>query len=234
VTVGAYAGVMRRTLRIVGSLSILLGVLALAYAVVVWRWNDPITSLYTRYEQRQLADDLDRLTVAYPPPAATADPQRPASRAEIAATARRLRREATRGQAIGRIVVPRLGIDMVLVNGTDHDSLKKGPGRDTRTFMPGEGQLVYVAGHRTTYLAPFAHIDRLEEGDRVQLEMPYGTFVYQVTSHVIVQANDLSRLQSHAREEVALQACHPRFSASKRYIVYARPVAALTRSNPSA
>jgi sortase A len=104
------------------------------------------------------------------------------------------------GQAIGRIVVPRLGMHMVLVNGTDHGSLKKGPGRDLRTYMPGQGKLVYIAGHRTTYLAPFSHIERLRRGDRIRLEMPYATVVYSVTRHRIVPANDLSVLRSHGRE----------------------------------
>ena len=54
--------------------------------------------------------------------------------------------------------------------------------------------------------------------------MPYGDYVYRVTSWVIVPANDVARLRSRGREEVALQACHPRFSARQRYIVYARPV----------
>ncbi len=121
--------------------------------------------------------------------------------------------------------MPRLGLNMVLVNGTDHDSLTKGPGRDPRTYLPGQHQLTYIAGHRTTYLAPFAHIDRLRQGDRITVKMPYGTFVYSVTHHVIVPANDLARLHSPGHELVALQACYPRFSARQRYIVYGRPVA---------
>ena len=87
--------------------------------------------------------------------------------------------------------------------------------------MPGQGQLVYIAGHRTTYLAPFSHIDRLRTGDRITLEMPYATFVYRVTGHRIVTADDLSVLRTHGREQVELQACHPRFFATHRYIVYA-------------
>src|SRR5262249_11768740 len=134
------------------------------------------------------------------------------------------RRSMHRGAGIGRIVVPRLGLSMVLVNGTDHDSLKKGPGRDLRTFMPGQRQLVYVAGHRTTYLAPFSHIERLRRGDRIKLQMPYATLVYAVTRHRIVPADDLAVLRSHGREEVELQACHPRFFATHRYIVYGRPI----------
>jgi sortase A len=113
---------------------------------------------------------------------------------------------------------------MILVNGTDHDSLTKGPGRDRRTYMPGEGQLVYIAGHRTTYLAPFAHIERLRSGNSVTLEMPYGTFLYRVFKHEIVDANDLAVLRSNGHDVVALQACHPRFFASQRYIAYARLV----------
>ena len=142
----------------------------------------------------------------------------------MAERARKLRASAPEGSAIGRIVVPRLGLNMVFVNGTDSATLKKGPGRHPTTFMPGEGKLVYIAGHRTTYSAPFAHIDRLRPGDRVTLEMPYATIVYRVTGHRIVDDQDLSVLVSRGREEVALQACHPRFFATQRYIVWAKPV----------
>jgi sortase A len=122
-----------------------------------------------------------------------------------------------------------MGVDMILVNGTDHDSLTKGPGRDLRTFMPGQGELVYVAGHRTTYLAPFSHIDSLRPGDRVTIEVPYATLVYAVTGHRIVNAGDLSVLKSPGHELLELQACHPRFFASQRYIAYARLVSARLR-----
>jgi sortase A len=127
------------------------------------------------------------------------------------------------GSAIGRLEVPRLGVDMVMVEGTASDDLKRGPGRDERTFMPGEGKLVYVAGHRTTYSAPFARIDALRPGDRITVEMPYGTFAYTVTRHRIVDDQDLSVLRSGPGEELALQACHPRFFATQRYIVWAKP-----------
>ena len=117
-----------------------------------------------------------------------------------------------------------MGLNTIVVEGTDHNSLKKGPGIDERTHLPGEGQLVYIAGHRTTYLAPFSHIDRLRPGDPVTLSTPYATFDYRVSGHVIVPANDIGRLNSRGREELALQACHPRFFATQRYIVYAKLV----------
>jgi sortase A len=90
--------------------------------------------------------------------------------------------------------------------------------------MPGEGQLVYIAGHRTTYLAPFAHIERMRAGDPVTIELPYATFIYRVFTKKIVQADDMAALRSNGREIVKLQACHPRFFASHRYIVSARLV----------
>ena len=95
--------------------------------------------------------------------------------------------------------------------------------------MPGEGQLVYVAGHRTTYSAPFSHIDRLRKGDLVTLRMPYATLVYSVTGHRIVGADELSVLKSHGHEVLALQACHPRFFATHRYIAYAKLVSVQMR-----
>jgi sortase A len=148
----------------------------------------------------------------------------------LAAAAARYRRSTHRGEAIGRISIPRLGLNMVLVNGTDHDSLTNGPGRDLHSFMPGQNRLVYIAGHRTTYLAPFAHIERLRPGDRVTIRVPYGTFVYAVFRHRIVAAGDLSVLYSPRHERLELQACHPRFFATHRYIVYARLVRVLPRS----
>ena len=96
--------------------------------------------------------------------------------------------------------------------------------------MPGEGKLVYVAGHRTTYGAPFSDINRLDAGDTITVELPYGSVEYRVTSHRIVDDNDLSVLESGNREELVLQACHPRFFASQRYLVYAKPVSTEARS----
>jgi sortase A len=140
----------------------------------------------------------------------------------VAREGHRYRLESKRGEAIGRIRVPRIGVNMILVNGTDDATLRKGPGRDLRTYMPGEGQLIYIAGHRTTYLAPFAHIEKMRVGDAITLEVPYGTFRYRVFQKRIVAADALAVLRSHGREVVVLQACHPRFFASHRYLVYAR------------
>jgi sortase A len=219
---------MRRSLRWLGTAMVIAGLLLLAWVVVVWRWEDPFTSLYTAYQQRSLSSSLDRKMDAYKP-VAVSGASLAAVRRTLRAEAAAYRRDVHRGEAIGRIKVPNLGVNMVLVDGTDHDSLKRGPGLQRQTFMPGEGELIYIAGHRTTYAAPFSHIDRLRRGDRVTLEMPYGTFVYAITGHRVVRATDTWVLRSHHREVVALQACHPRFFASHRYIAYATPVQVIPR-----
>jgi sortase A len=229
---------MRRALRIVGTLLLGAGILALAWVVTVWRWQDPFTALYATYQQHQLSAGYEQRFAEYKPlrlPAAkpaegarstrtTKAIQVLAEQRLVATEAKRYRRSLQEGDPIGRIKVPRMGLNSVLVTGTDTQSLTKGPGWFRGSFLPGEGELIYIAGHRTTYLAPFAHIDGLRPGDRVTIELPYGTFVYAVTGHRIVPADDIARLQSHGREIVALQACHPRFFATQRYIVYARPV----------
>ncbi len=216
-----------------GWVLIVVGVVALAWGFMTWRWGDPVTGIYTRWEQRRLTSEYERFAELHRlPPDAAASPRAKAREQRRAAT--RLRAGLSVGQPIGRLIVDRLGLDMVVVNGTDAATLRRGPGRDVRTFLPAEGQLVYIAGHRTTFGAPFAHIDRLHKGDRVVLEMPYGRFLYAVSRSVIVPSNDVDRLRSRGREEVALQACHPRFSARERFIVYALPVAqrSLNRSYP--
>jgi sortase A len=214
----------RQLAKIAGTVMVVAGVGLLAWVIVVWRWQDPFTALYTRWKQHQLAHNYEKRFDDYHAAQLQRLQSLAAARATIEREAASYQRDSRRGQAIGRIKVPRLHLNMILVNGTDHGTLKKGPGRDLRTYMPGEGQLIYIAGHRTTYLAPFSHIDQIRRGDSVTLEVPYGTFRYRVFRHRIVKADDLSVLRSHGREMVELQACHPRFFATNRYIVYGRLV----------
>ena len=93
---------------------------------------------------------------------------------------------------------------------------------------------MYIAGHRTTYGARSRASTALAKGDKVFLELPYGTFEYRVTGHRIVSATQTSELGSRGFEQLALQACHPRFFASHRYIVYATPVRVTRRGTEAA
>jgi sortase A len=220
----------RRLIRLGGTVMIVAGSLLLVWALLVWRWQDPFTALYTRWEQRDLVQEYEQRVERYEAETPTGIVQKAASPLEIAERARKYRLRLGEGDAIGRLKIPKLDLNMIVVNGTESKTLKKGPARHKGTFLPGEGKLIYIAGHRTTYSAPFSHIDDLERGDRVWLELPYATVEYTIRSHRIVEAHELSVLRSRGREELALQACWPRFFASHRYIAYARPVRMIPRT----
>jgi sortase A len=118
--------------------------------------------------------------------------------------------------------VPRLGINYVFVEGSGSDSLKKGPGHYESTVLPGQRGTVGVAGHRTTYLAPFRELDRVRRGDVITLTMPYGRFAYEVTSSLVVLPSRVAVLRDKARNGLVLTTCTPLFSAARRLIVFAR------------
>lgn len=220
---------MRRALRLLGTVLIGAGVLGLVWVVVVWRWQDPFTALYTTWQQHELRGQLNRVISDQPSlprlaPGESRQARLGAEREWIAKQAAAFQRVSHQGQAIGRIVIPRIGLNMVVVDGTDESSLRRGPGLDQQTSMPGRSRLVYVAGHRTTYLAPFSHIEQIVPGSVIRLEMPYATFVYRAYDHLIVPATDLAVLRPVGHELLRLQACHPRFFATHRYIVQAHLV----------
>ena len=214
-----------------GTLLVVVGIGVLVWAATVYLWKDPFTTAYTAYEQRRLESNLDEEFEAWRPIGEpVVQPGNPKPQDDLTREARRFRLTSEDGDAIARLRVPRLDLNLVVVNGTNTGDLRRGPGRHLESFMPGEGKLVYVAGHRTTYGAPFSDIDQLEPGDTISVELPYGSVDYRVTSRRIVDDNDLSVLESRGREELVLQACHPRFFASERYLVYARPVSMHARS----
>ena len=213
---------MHKAAKIFGTLLVLTGVLTLAWVVLVWRWQDPFTAAYTHFQQSRLANTYEKQSASYRPRVThgnLASVQR-----QVADEARVYRRSLQPGEPVGRIRIGRIGLKMVVVQGTDHESLKKGPGHYAGSALPGEGHLVYVAGHRTTYLAPFAAIDAIRPGDYIRFELPYGTFTYRATRHYIVASTAVNALQDTGTEILRLQACHPRFFATHRYLVDAKLV----------
>jgi sortase A len=215
----------RTLLRIVGTLLIVASVLALTWAALVWQWQDPFTALYTHIKQSHLASQYKRRAESFHPNVRVNAGDPAAASLAIAKEARSYRRSLHVGDAVGRLQIGRIGLSMILVQGTDEETLKKGPGHYLTTGLPGEGRLIYVAGHRTTYLAPFSHIDDIRNRDFITLTVPYGTFKYRAFRNYVVKADDLSVLANHGREILRLQACHPRFFATHRYILDARLVA---------
>jgi sortase A len=221
---------LRRAVRLVGTLILVAGVLMLAWVVVVWRWEDPFTAIETYFSQKHLRTAYIERSATFERTVEhklrlkpTSDPAAAWREARIAANA--YSKTLTRGGPVGRLKIGRLGLDMYVVQGTDHESLKKGPGHYIGSSLPAQGGLIYIAGHRTTYLAPFADINDIRVGDYMTLQVPYGTFEYRTVSHYIVASTDLAVLRNTHHEILRLQACHPRFFATNRYIVDADLVA---------
>src|SRR5438270_2941682 len=213
----------RRTLRALSTVLIVAGALLLVDSGLTLAWQEPITALYTKLRQDSLAGDLRALERSRPTPLQLQALSRLNSEQQrIAFLARALKRTAHRGSAVGRIHIPHIGANFVLVNGTDAASLRDGPGLYPSNPFPGDPGTVAIAGHRTTYLAPFRHIDSLRPGDQIMLEMPYGRFIYHVEGKRIVSPTDVSVVRPVGYERLVLSACHPLFSAAQRIIVFAR------------
>lgn len=166
------------------------------------------TGLTTKHAQAQLRPQIERVL-------GTKEPSDPSANVV-----------RVPGDAIAIIVIPRIDLDMVVVEGTDTESLKKGPGHYTDTAYPWQDHgRVGIAGHRTTYLHPFYNLDELRPGDPIVLETEYGTFRYTVTRVFVTTPDDGSVLDQTRKPTLVLTTCNPRFSASQRLIVFADRVA---------
>ncbi len=199
------------------------GLVVLADAGLTLVWQEPFSAAYAAIKQSEAADQLTQLDSQYPSAAdlqAVAGVRSNAKKARILAD--RFEPHLERGHAIGRIKIDRIGLDIVVVQGTDTASLEKGPGHYTNTPIPGQPGTVAIAGHRTTYLAPFRHIDEIENGDEIRIEMPYAAFTYTVQRHQIVDPGDVGIIKPVGYPQLVLTACHPPYSAAQRYAVFAK------------
>jgi sortase A len=214
---------IRRLIRDVSSVLIIAGVLLLLDAAVTLVWQEPVTAVIAMVKRSEI--DKQYLSFRTAPLSET---DRQALRAlhrmnqRIAFLARRERRQVPAGDALGRILIPRIGASYDVIQGTDAASLEKGPGHYEETALPGLGQTVAIAGHRTTYLAPFRHIDALKPGDRIVLKLPYGQFTYAVQFHKIVLPTALWIVKDVGYDRLVLSACNPLYSAAQRIVVFAR------------
>ena len=112
----------------------------------------------------------------------------------------------------------------MLIKGTSTSDLREGPGIYPQTSFPGAAGTTAIAGHRTTFLAPFRHIDKLVRGDTVTVDMPYGRFIYSVIGHRVVKPTDVAVIDPVGYSRLVLSACTPLYSAAERLIVFARLV----------
>ena len=214
---------MRRLIRDVSSVLILAGILLVVDAGVTLVWQEPVTAAIGLVLRGQVNERYLSYRTA---PLSTVDVgvlshlRTPTER--VSFLARRLSRQVRIGDAVGTISIPKVGIDYTMVQGTDELSLEKGPGHYPTTALPGLGRTVAVAGHRTTYLAPFRRINELHPGDRITVRMPYGRFVYRVQHTQIVLPTALWVTNDVGYDRLVLSACNPLYSAAQRIIVFAR------------
>jgi sortase A len=215
---------IRRALRALSTILIVSGILLILDAGLTLVWQEPISALYGKYQQRALAGqlaDLENLTELQ----LRALQRLRTENRRIAFLARLQRRQAEPGDAIGRIKVDRMGINFVIVEGTHPGDLRKGPGHYADTPFPGIHGTVAIAGHRTTYQAPFRKLDDVRRGDEIVIEMPYARFTYRTELNRIVSPKVYEYVTARKRyDRLALTACHPLYSAKQRIVVFARLV----------
>jgi sortase A len=220
---------VRSALRLLSTLLIVSGSLLLADAGATLVWEEPVSSLYAHFQQSDLQGQLDRLDKVKPTPVEVQALEKlPDPRRRLAFAARSLDRRTHGGDAVGKIQIDRIGLDTVFVEGTDAGDLRKGPGHYSGTPLPGQRGTVAIAGHRTTYGAPFRNINKVRPGDEITVAMPYGRFTYRVERTRIVPPTAVWVTQRVSYDRLILSACHPLYSAAKRIVVFAR----LVRSTP--
>lgn len=176
------------------------GVLLLSDAAATLVWQEPISAFLAGLQQDRLEDAF-----ANPP-------------------GRVLVKRPLPGDAIGRIEMPTIGKTAYMIEGTGTGDLRKGPGHYADTPLPGERGTVAIAGHRTTFGAPFRKLDKLKKGDTIRLQMPYGRFIYRVQRNHVVDPSEVGVKRRVAYDRLVLTACHPLYSAAERIVTFARLV----------
>jgi sortase A len=244
-----------RTANLVGGLGramVGVGVLLLAFAAFQL-WG---TALAAQRAQDALGDDFERRRAAVVVPATVPDDSRSGEAGEPATRTRQATGAAAGepatgtgqgtgaavpepsalaprlGETIGRITIPAIGVDKYVVHGVRRDDLRRGPGHFPGSPLPGQPGNAAIAGHRTTYGAPFEHLDRLRPGDAIVVETLQGTFRYEVMGHpdgaggtighqIVDPYEGVAVLDDFGDDRLTLTACHPKFSARQRIVVTA-------------
>jgi sortase A len=214
---------MRRIVRDFSSVLILTGLLLLVDGGVTLLWQEPVTAAIALIKRSDVSHQyLSYRTAPLTHTQSKAVKQIHDSKQRISYLARADLAAIKTGDAIGQIEIPKIGHTYNVVQGDQTSQLEDGPGHYPSTALPGMGQTVGIAGHRTTYLAPFRFINELHRGDRIYVTMPYGKFTYVVQKQQIVQPTDVWVVNNVGYDRLVLSACNPIYSASQRIIVFAK------------
>lgn len=214
---------MRRLIRDISSVLIISGLLLILDAGATLVWQEPVTAAIALIKRGEVNKRFLNYQQA---PLSALDQQALGSlrtlSARVGYLARQEQHQVPTGYAIGQINIPKIGANFNIVQGTDTASLEKGPGHYPSTALPGLGETVAIAGHRTTYLAPFRRINELRHNDEIVLNMRYGRFTYVVQKTQIVLPTALWVVGNVGYDRLVLSACNPLYSAAQRIIVFAR------------
>jgi sortase A len=197
-----------RLLRVFGNLCLLGAFVVAAYiAWILWG-----TGLYTARQQDVLRGELQERIDAPRPRPGTVLP----------------------GEAYAILRIPSIELNEVVVQGTGTEPLKKGPGHYRETADPWDDRgRVGIAGHRTTYGAPFWSLDRVGRGDDIYLRTEFGRFRYRVTGSRTILPTRTEVLNPTRKPSLVLTTCTPRFSAAQRLVVFAELVGGPGAAMPS-
>lgn len=203
-----HAGGVRHLVRAAGKGLIALGVLLLLF-VGYQLWG---TGIAERSAQASLRSDFEQQLRNSPPTSAP-----PPMEQTVPTTTP----PPDLGEAMASIQIPRIDLDKFVVEGVGVEDLKKGPGHYPGTAMPGEIGNAAIAGHRTTYGAPFGRLDELDVGDPIVVTTRSGEFTYEVIESKVVSPEDVWVLDPTPDGRLTLTTCHPRYSAAQRLIIVA-------------
>jgi sortase A len=179
-------------------LLILIGLGMIAYYYGTGVYTSGAQKELRRHWERQLAETAKKPVEKAPRPQAPAE-----------------------GEVFGRLEIPKLGLDVIVLHGTEPATLTRGPGHITDTAWPGQGGNTAISGHRTTFGAPFRHLDRLRAGDKLIVSTADGRFVYKMTGSATVRPTDIEVIGQDHDGRLTLTTCDPPGSSAKRLAVWA-------------
>lgn len=219
---------MRRLMSGIGRSLVTVGILTLLF-VAYQLWG---TGLYTSHQQDRLRSEfeiaLHRDGSNPTTTATTSVVTRPDAASTTTTSTTTLTDSAPPpppiGEAVANLRIPRIGLNSIVVNGTSREDLRKGPGHYPETPLPGQVGNAAIAGHRTTYGAPFGRLDELANGDLIIVRTVSGTFTYEVYQQLVVDPSDVSVLEPDRSHPgiLTLTTCTPKYSAAQRLIIHAK------------
>jgi sortase A len=207
---------VRRFLGAIGRVLITGGILLLLF-VAYQLWG---TGIYEAQAQNRLQDQFREQLQQRTPSTTTTDPTVTTTLPSTTVPPVVI---PPHGDAVARIDIPKIGVSKYVVEGVDVDDLRKGPGHYPGTPFPGQLGNAAIAGHRTTYGAPFGDLDQLATGDEIMVQTVQGTFTYTVDVDPFAVSPDDGEvlLTKPGRASLTLTTCNPKYSAAERLIIEA-------------